>query len=786
MRRIARALAAAVVLAGLGGCAAQRVEREARAFAAEGRFDRALATIERGLTAHPESVDLRRTRLALREQAAAQALMQAGADRAAGRDEKAEEGLQRLLKLDPGNDRAQGALLDIERDRRQRSAAQQASKLVAAGDWRRAQAIVELALKENARDPGLQRLQRDIELHLRGEDAITTTLRLADTRPITFEFRDANIRMIFEALSRSTGINFIIDKDLRADLRATIFLKDARIEDALNVLASSNQLVVRVLNPTTALVFPNTAEKLREYQDLLIRGFYLANADAKQTGALLKQMLKLKDVFIDEKLNLVVVRDTPDAVRLAERLVAMHDLVEPEVMLEVEVLEVNTSRLLELGIKYPDTFSLTPLNSAGGTGLTLNDLQNLNSSRIGVSVPNLLLSLKREVGDATVLANPRIRARNREKARILIGDRVPIITTTATGTGFVSENVQYVDVGIKLEVEPNVYFDDDVAIRVALEVSSLVRELRTATGSLAYQIGTRTASTTLRLRDGETQVLAGLISREDRSSASRIPGAGDLPVIGRLFGNQRDDARKTEIVLAITPRLLRAARPPDANLTEFWSGSESTLRLRPLSLPSTEDRGSTAARAPVPRAAAAAVAAPAVPAASVATETTALASAPAGLTARSAPNAETGAVTRRPPRQSTTELSAPPTVKAGEEFEVRINLKSDGGLRSMPLQVAYDPAKLQVIAVREGNYFKHGGGSTTFTQQVAPQDGRVAISVQRSGVDGVQGEGVFAVLRFKALSAGVSRVAVASANAFGVDGVDPTTVLAAPVEVEVK
>jgi general secretion pathway protein D len=177
-----------------------------------------------------------------------------------------------------------------------------------------------------------------------------------------------------------------------------------------------------------------------------------------------------------------------------------------------------------------------------------------------------------------VLANPRIRVKNKEKARIHIGDRVPVITTTAAATGgFVSESVSYLDVGLKLEVEPLIYLEDEVGIKVGLEVSNIVKEIRTVgSNTLSYQIGTRNAATVLRLRDGETQVLAGLISNEDRQTAVRVPGLGEMPVIGRLFSNTTDTRTKTEIVLLITPRLLRQIARPDAASVEFAAGTEAS------------------------------------------------------------------------------------------------------------------------------------------------------------------------------------------------------------------
>ncbi|MEJ2175991.1 MAG: secretin N-terminal domain-containing protein, partial [bacterium] len=353
----------------------------------------------------------------------------------------------------------------------------------------------------------------------------------------------------------------------------SIALRQASFEEAIRLVVMTNQLEQKVASSSTLVVFPNTPAKRREYQDLVVKSFYLANADVKQTATMIRSVIKTRDVFVDEKVNLLVIRDTPEAVRIAERLIAAQDLAEPEVMLEVEVLEVAVNRLTELGLRYPDSMGVVLQGTAGTPGvISLDELKNFNSSLVQLVFPNpaFLLSLKEQDGSTSVLANPRIRVKNREKAKIHIGDRVPVITTTAAATGgFVSESVSYLDVGLKLEVEPIIYLDDEVGIKVGLEVSRIVREIRSTSGTLVYQIGTRTASTLLRLRDGETQVLAGLISDEDRRNADRVPGLGELPTLGRLFSSQRDENIKTQLVLLITPRLVRTLAQPAAHTVEF-------------------------------------------------------------------------------------------------------------------------------------------------------------------------------------------------------------------------
>ncbi|HEY1289209.1 MAG TPA: secretin N-terminal domain-containing protein, partial [Burkholderiales bacterium] len=388
------------------------------------------------------------------------------------------------------------------------------------------------------------------------------------------------LRNIFETLQRATGINFIFDRDVRSDQRTTILLRDASIEDAIRMVLLTSSLEQKVLNDNTVFIFPNTPQKLREYQELVVKGFYLANADVKQTANMIRTLVKTRDIFIDEKINMLVIKDTPAAIRLAERLIAAQDLAEPEVVLEVEVIEVATNWLQQLGLQFPDTVAWSLVGAAGVPGqVTLPEWLNRNQNlvRLQFTDPLFLLSLKQQDGGANVLANPRIRVKNKEKAKIHIGDRVPVITTTAAATGgFVSESVSYLDIGLKLEVEPLVYLEDEVGMKVGLEVSNIVKEIQSpGSTSLNYQIGTRNAATVLRLKDGETQVLAGLISREDRYSANRVPGMGNLPIVGRLFSNTNDTRNRTEIMLLITPHLARALQRPEAGTVEFAAGTEA-------------------------------------------------------------------------------------------------------------------------------------------------------------------------------------------------------------------
>lgn len=515
-------------------------------------------------------------------------------------------------------------------------------------------------------------------------EALPPRLREAYRKPIGLQFKDASLQSIFDVIARSSGLNILLDKDLRGEQKASIYLKDSTIERALSVLLLTQQLAMRVVDENTVLVYPNTAAKQKDYEALEVASFYLAHAEAKAVAATLKTLLKSQYVVVDEKLNLLIVRDSPAALHLARKLVALHDIAEPEVLLDVEIIEVKRSRLLNLGLRWPDQFTFTPLPAGSEDTLRLSDLRHLDSSRIGVNGAPLTLNLRKTDGDANILANPRIRARNREKAKILIGERVPNITATSTATGFVAESVTYVDVGLKLDVEPTVFLGDEVAIKVSLEVSNIINQVQTKQGSVAFQIGTRTAQTVLRLRDGERQLLAGLINDEDRRSANRVPGLGDLPVLGRLFGSQNDDQTKTEIVLSITPRVLRNVQPSPLAHSTFETGTDNALALSgplsgggPATAP-TDSGGSSTGPSAATRTAAAAPSATLTGAAATATTNSAPASAAPPLSLQ---------------------WEAPASVAPGETLVTTLRLQGAGSAGAWPLVLAFDPSALQPLSV---------------------------------------------------------------------------------------
>lgn len=703
----------------LSACAGKLQHREGMGLIEEGKIEEGIAALAKAVEAAPSNGEFRKDLYLQRNAFVDRNLATAQSRRATGKLDEAESFYRRVLGVDPGNSRAEAGLEELARDRRHTVNVAAAKEALKAGNPDKAASLLRPVFSENPENTEAREVKREIDEYFLKRQSVEPTLRSSYGKPVSLEFRDANVRMVFEGLARTTGINFILDKDVRPDLRTTVFLKNAAIEDAIDLILQTSQLQRKILNSNTVLIYSNSPEKVKEYQDLVLKGFYLQSADVKQVQTSLKTLLKTKDMVVDEKLNLIVIRDTPEAIRLAEKVVAMHDLAEPEVMLEVEVMEVQRSRLLDLGIQWPNKLTLSPLATTTGGKLTARDLRNLNSSNLGAAVSDTIITARSDTTDTNLLANPRIRARNHEKAKVMIGDKVPVVTATTTATGIVSDSVQYLDVGLKLEVEPDIHLQDEVAIKIGMEVSSIVKQITTPNGTLAYQIGTRNANTVLRLKDGETQILAGLINDQDRRSGSGVPGLADLPIIGRLFSGQQNNRDKTEIVLSITPRIVRNIQRPEASAGEFWSGTESVLRTKSLTL--SPANGS------------------------------------AGAEGDNRNTAGTGAFDRSAPvgpaKSASLSWQGPSQAKAGETIKLALRLKTDGTVRSLPFQASFDASALQIVGIAEGGFFKQDGGSTSFSSNVDPATGKFFVSVTRSDVEGAIGEDTVAVVTLRALAA---------------------------------
>jgi general secretion pathway protein D len=795
----------------VAGCAAERLHRQGINAMDSGEYENGLALLNEAAQADPHNMSYRFDYATRRAAAVLGLLNAADSARAKRQLDVAAGAYRRVLAIEPGNDRAQRGLAALEGDARHGEVMALANKDFERKDYDAAEAKVRTVLHE---DPGYAPAQ-ELEARIntaRAPTSVAPHLKTRDNHRVTLQLRDAPTKMVFEVLSRETGINFILDKDVKGDTKTTIFVTDVPVEQAIDLVLDQNALARQILADNMVLIYPNIAAKQKDYEQQMVRTFYLTNAAPKDVESMLKTVLGAKTMFIDERTNVVVLRDTPDAVHMAEKLVASLDVAEPEVMLEVEILEVSRSHLMDLGIQYPGSVTFTAQPGTGG--LVLSDLKNLNSDTIGVSALSVTVNAMKQAGIANTLASPRIRVRNKEKAKVLIGSKEPVITNTTTptagGTAVVTGSVQYLDVGLQLEVQPTIYLDSDVAIKMQLEVSSILKQVQTASGTIAYEIGTRNANTQLRLKDGETQILAGLIQESDTRNANTIPGLGDIPILSHLFGTHHTEKRKDEIVLSITPRIIRMQPLASGDMTEFWYGTETRTRSVPyVSTPDTAGgSGQAGSAAPasgavpltvpgaagVPAGAESSVTAPATDAsgasagAAAAASTAAVAAAASTKAAAAAQGPPSTALPAAVPsnagpagRSSALTIDGPSDVKVGDEFRVTVRLSTDQSITHLRTQLRFDSSALQLVSAEPGDLVPAAAGSP----KVETRGGGAQLDISTTSESPVQGSGSLMVVEFKALAARPASNVMAMANVVGGAGAAVGNSQAPPLKIAI-
>jgi len=707
----------------LVSCAGWRAYTQGREMMAAGDSVGALTKLEQAVKAAPKNFEYRQTYEQDKALVVARWVSEGDLFRGSGELDKAEADYLRALRYDPANKAAQAGMASIEQRRKNLVAIQDARADVDAGSLDQAEQTLKAVL---AQDPELVEartlLSRIYEKRAAAAASAPPVLKSTFSKPITLEFRDATLKSVFEVISRTSGINFVFDRDVRADSRTSIFVRNSSLDDVVRLILVTNQLDRKLLNENSVLIYPNTPAKQKEYRELVVRSFYLANADVKQAVNLVKGMVKTQDVFIDEKLNLMVVKDTPEAVNVVDRLVRSLDLAEPEVMLELEVMEVSRTRLQTLGVQWPTSLSYgNPALSTGstpGTGGTTPPANIPLDSTKGLvwftANPAVVVNLLATDSDNRLLANPKVRVKNREKAKVHIGQKVPVITTTSTANVGVSSSVSYLDTGLKLDVEPNIYLRDEVAIKVGLEVSNITQTLNVS-GTVAYQLGTRNAATVLQIKNGETAILAGLIQDDDRVSAQKVPGLGDIPIVGRLFRNQTDDREKTEIILLITPRIVRSINWPQSAVLDTPVGTDSSIGSPPMRIAQT----GPGALALAPSQGGAAPGRPAAPQPGV-------------------PGPGQEAVPAAEPMPALL-MAAPLAAKTGNEFLVSVGLPPGTAAVGARVELAFDPTQLEPIGAAvsaPGRLpLKVEGSASVRFKVVAPQGRAQLRAEQVVGID---------------------------------------------------
>jgi general secretion pathway protein D len=410
--------------------------------------------------------------------------------------------------------------------------------------------------------------------------------------PESLRFTDASSQTVFRAIAQFAGISITFDPTFR-EMPITVELRNATLEDALNTVSGATRTFFRVTAPKTIIVIPDTAAKRREYEEEVVKVFYLSNADLKEAMDMLRLVIDLRRIAPTSATNALTIKDTPERVAAASRVLAAIDKAKPEVIIDVQLLEVDRTKLLEYGLQLasPSSAGLNGSASidAGTSGtLTLKALRNLTQSDILMAgLPALYYRLLKTDTNTRTLANPQLRTSEGSAATARFGERVPVPVTTfapiATG-GTPQQPItsfQYETIGVNIEITPRTHHDDDVTLALKIGVTSVSGA---GFGGLPT-FGNREITTVIRLRDGETNLLAGLIRDDERQSIEGIPGLTDIPVVGRVFGHTTKTTDQTDIILTLTPHIIRVLDLTEADLRPFRVGRDSLAPLTELPLP---------------------------------------------------------------------------------------------------------------------------------------------------------------------------------------------------------
>lgn len=562
----------------------------------EGKYDEAIAHYQKALSESPKNFEYK-IKLLRAKEASAQAHFKKGLKFMEENNfSEAEREFQMTLVLDPNYKNALNYLQEVKRKKDALESLNKAKEFYTLNKFKEA---YESAKKAYALDPNSKEA-KDLLDNLSAQDQKSRfeyELSFDSSKPVTLKFKDANIKDVFEVLSKLSGINFVFDEAVR-DTKVTIFIEDATFVQALELLLFSNKLAVKIVNPKNVIVYPDNKQKRKEYDEYYIRTFFLKYSDAKKMINTLRSLIEARQIFVNEEQNAIVVRADADSLEIAEKVIEANDLPKPEVVLNLEFLEVNRNDLEKLGIDFsplniqagfakgnPPT-SVTSSSSLTGTTTTLVNIRDLEKSmferNILFTLPTVTLNFLKQTGVTKTLANPQLRALDGAKSQVHVGDRVPVITVTVSGVDNRSENVQYVDVGVKFNAEPKILSNDEVEIKIEAEVSNIVSENRTPNGTTVYRIGTRNAKTVLRLKDGETTVLGGLIQNRTSRTKSGIIFLSEIPLLGRLFSSYEDKVDQSDIFISITPHIAKGVIQPPLSATKIWSGTEDRMSARPV------------------------------------------------------------------------------------------------------------------------------------------------------------------------------------------------------------
>ena len=597
--------------------------------------------------------------------------------------------------------------------------------------------------------------------------------------PINLKITE-DTKVIYETIGKLAGINVLFDPDYTSR-RIKVELNSVSLEDALQIVALESKTFWRAVTPNTIFIAADTPAKRKDVEQSVVKTFYLSNlsqpTELQDVVNALRQILEISRIQPLPSEGAIVVRGTPDQVALAEKLVSDLDKSKPEVVVDVAVLQISKDKKRTLGINPPTSMTVqlqpnvntaTTTTTTNGTTVTngvnnttsnssngainLNSLANLNATDFQVTISSANVSALFSDSDTKLIQNPQIRSVDGQKASLKIGDRVPVATGSfQPGIGGVGINplvntqFQYLDVGVNVDITPRIHSNGDVTLKIAMDISSVTST--TNIGGIEQPvIGQRKIEHEVRLREGEANLLGGMLENLDTKSLSGIPGLGQIPLLKYLFGQTQTEHSQTETVFVLIPHIVRRQVLSTLNQEAIDVGTASAISLRRAS----HSANSSSAQGMNPSSGAGAV------------------PVPQPAPASSAPAASNDAEPQLSPRGGATASFAfdPPAITqhAGSTFTVNVLMNGAQNVYSVPLQLSFDPKLLQVVNVSNGTLLAQDGQIVTVTHR--EDDGTMQVTATRPpGANGVSGQGAVVTLTFMAKAAGQGSLTIARGGA---------------------
>ena len=556
------------ILVATAACTSSRAFREAREEEMLQHWDLAVLKYSRALALEPGKPSYKIALDRARIKASQFHFERGKLYRSSGRPELALVELEQAVVLDPTNKYAEQELSKV-RDEAARAAAERT------GETR-----METAKRRT-----------------RGMRARGPMLEPASDRPINLNFPQPKpIKQIYQSLASSAGINVIFDPQLK-DENVAIVLTNIEFQKALETLMRQENHFYKIIDEKTILIAADNPQNRKTYEDLVIRTFFLSNGDVTEVSNALRSLLQTTRISINKAENSITLRDTADKVAIAEKIIEQNDKQLSEVVVDVELLQVNTSKVQDLGLLLTSYGVGGAAPAPGGLksdlgadipagSFTWDTLKQLSIRSFGFTIPSLTYTFIKNNTDAELLAKPQLRISEGQKAQLIIGDKVPIPTTTFNTGTTVGGNIvpvtsfQYQDVGIKIDVEPRVHHNKEITLKLTVEVSNLNGTVTVNEGQNQPIIGTRTISSNIRLKDGETNFLAGLLRNDKANTTDSVPFLGDIPILGRLFSKKRTETKSTDLVLTLTPHIIRIPDVTEEDLQPVYVGTDANISFQ--------------------------------------------------------------------------------------------------------------------------------------------------------------------------------------------------------------